>query len=203
MKKSLQLVIISVLLLQAVKAQDHNTTAFKRFGFRAGTNFSHINFAKGSPPPAVPVPTSRGTGITFGFLMQVPLSGSFSIQPEYLFSQMGGKVKSSDIEYKLTYFSMPVFLKYQASKKFALLAGPQFDMLVSAKKIVGGISTNITHDTEERSIGATAGIEYQITELLSLCARYMSGLNNIGIGQRSNVQEFKYELVQLTVCVKF
>ncbi len=203
MKKNLQLVIVLVLLLQAIKAQDNNTAAFKRFGFRAGTNFSHINFAKGSPPPTVPVPTSWGTGITFGFFMQVPLSGSLSIQPEYLFSQMGGKVKTSTINYKLNYFSMPVFLKYQASKKLALLAGPQFDMLVSAKKIVSGSSTNITHDTEERSIGATAEIEYQITGPLSLCARYMSGLNNIGIGQRSNVQEFKYELAQLTVSVKF
>ena len=203
MKKSVQLVIISVLFLQAVKAQDDNTAAFKRFGFRAGTNFSHINFAKGSPPPAVPIPTSWEAGITFGFLMQVPLSSSFSIQPEYLFSQMGGKVKSSNIAYKLTYFSMPVFLKYQASKKFALLAGPQFDMLVSAKKIDNGISTNITHDTEERSIGAAAEIEYQITGPLSLCERYMSGLNHIGFGQRSNVQEFKYELAQLTLCIKF
>lgn len=203
MKKSLPLVIVSVLLLQAVKAQDNNTAAFKRFGFKIGTNISHINFAKGSPPPTIPVPTSWEAGITFGFLMQVPLSGSLSIQPEYLFSQMGGNVKSSGVDYKLNYFSMPIFLRYKASKKFALLAGPQFDILVSAKKIASGSSTNITHDTEERSIGATAGIEYQIIEPLSLCARYMSGLNNIGFGQRSNVQEFKYELVQFTVCVKF
>lgn len=203
MKRVLPLLFISILILNTAEAQVSDKSDFKRFGFRAGANFSHINFAKGSPPPTVPINTTWGAGITFGFLLLVPLSEKFFIQPEYMFSQMGGEVKSSKTVYKLNYFSMPVFLKYQLNERFSLMTGPQFDVLLNSKMKVNGSSTDITHDTEERSIGAVAGIEFQIIESLSLCARYMQGLNHIGLGQRSNVQEFKYEMTQMTACVKF
>ncbi|MBC7888141.1 MAG: PorT family protein [Ferruginibacter sp.] len=203
MKKSLSFIILTFFILQAASAQDKNKPAFKRFGFRAGANYSHINFAKGNPPPTFPIETSWGTGINVGFLISVPVTGRLSIQPEYLFSQMNGEIKSSETVYHFNYLSMPVFFKYQVHKKFSVLAGPQFDILISAKKKVKGSSTNITHDTEERSLAATAGIEYQITDCFSLFARYMHGFNHIGIGQRSDIQEFKYEMAQLTACVRF
>lgn len=203
MKKSLSLLIVLFLLLQVLTAQNNDKPVFKRFGFRAGINFSHINFSRGSPPPVDPIETSWNTGINLGFLIMVPLSEKLFIQPEYLYSQMGGKVKSSNTIYKLNYFSMPVFLKYQLHEKFFLLAGPQFDLLLNAKKTVNGTSSDITHDTEERSLAITAGIEFRLIKSLSVCARYMHGLNHIGIGQRSDIQEFKYEMLQLIICVRF
>jgi Outer membrane protein beta-barrel domain len=201
MKKNLSLLIVLFFILQAVTAQVNNEPDFKKFGFRAGVNFSHINFAKGVPP--VPIETSWGAGINFGFLVLVHVAGDLFFQPEYAYSQMGSEAKSSHTVYKLNYFSMPLFLKYQLHEKFFLMAGPQFDLLINAKKSVNGSSANITHDTEERSLAATAGIEYEIIESFSVCARYMHGLNHIGLGQRSDIQEFKYEMVQLTACVKF
>ncbi|MEP7143931.1 MAG: porin family protein [Ferruginibacter sp.] len=203
MKKRLSLLMVLVLMLQAITAQDYYDPEFKRFGIKAGVNFSHINFAKGVPPPVVPIETSWGAGINIGFLMLVHITGDLYFQPEYAYSQMSGQVKSSNTVYKLNYFSIPIFLKYQLQEKIFLVAGPQFDLLVNAKKSVNGISANITHDTEERSVAVTAGIEYQLTETFSVVARYMHGLNHIGLGQRSDIQEFKYEMVQLMVCVKF
>ena len=200
MKKILALLTISFLILPALTAQDIEP-GYKRFGIRAGVNFSHINFAKGVPP--VPLETSWGAGINFGFLMLVNITGDLYFQPEYAYSQMGGQVKSSNTVYKLNYFSMPLFLKYQLHEKFSFMAGPQFDLLINAKKKVNGSSTNITHDTEERSLAATAGIEYQLIESFSVSARYMYGINHIGLGQRSDIQEFKYEMVQLMACIKF
>jgi hypothetical protein len=201
MRKSLSLLIVFLFILQALTAQNNDESEFKRFGFKAGANFSHINFARGSPPVAIE--TTWNTGINFGFLILVPLNDRFFIQPEYLYSQMGGKEKNSNTVYKFNYFSMPVFLKYQLLEKLSLLAGPQFDLLLHVKKTINGSSSDITHDTEERSLALTAGIEYQLIQSLSVCARYMHGLNHIGIGQRSDIQEFKYEMLQLTVCVKF
>lgn len=203
MKNSFSLLIISILILETVTGQDNGEPAFKKFGFRAGTNFSHINFAKGVPPPTVPISTNWGAGIAFGFLMQVHISGDLSVQPEYLYSQMGSEIKSTGTVYRLNYFSLPVLLKYQMHEKFSLLAGPQFDLLINAKKTVNGSSTNITHDTEERSLAVAAGMEFQLLPSLSVCARYMHGLNHIGIGQRSDIQEFKFEMLQVTACVRF
>lgn len=201
MKKHLPFLIISFFSIQTVTAQFDTKPMVKRFGFRAGANFSHMNFAKGSPP--LSTETSWGGRITFGFIMALPVTGRLSFQPEYLYSQMGSKIKDSDTAYKLNYLSLPVFLKFDLSEKLSFLAGPQFDILINAKRTENNNSSNITHDTEERSLGITAGIEYEIIESLALCARYMNGFNHIGIGQRSDTKEFKYESVQLSACIKF
>ena len=201
MMKKLSLLIISFVIVQAAMAQDNQNPALKRFGFRAGANFSHMNFSKGVPPS--PTIASWGIGINFGFVMLLPISERLSFQPEYLYSQMGGNVKNSDTAYKLNYISLPLFLKFELDENIFLMAGPQFDILINAKRTAGGNLTNITHDTEERSIGATAGIEYFIFKSFSVTARYMQGFNHIGIGQRSNVQEYKFEMLQLSACIKF
>ena len=98
---------------------------------------------------------------------------------------------------------MPLLLNYQVSHRLALLAGPQLDMLIDARSADHGTTTGITHDTEERSIGITGGLEVSIYGPLFLSARYLQGLNHIGIGQRSNTKEFKYQAVQLTAGVRF
>ncbi|MCW3118434.1 MAG: hypothetical protein JWM28_2516 [Chitinophagaceae bacterium] len=203
MRKCLLFIVIVFFNLQYLSAQDPEKPTFKRFGFMAGVNFSHMNFNKGVPPPPVPVKTTWKTGVFFGFLLQVPVTGNLSVQPEYLFSQLGGENKDSKVIYKLNYFSMPVLLKYQFTPKIAAMAGPQLDLLINAKKDSSGSSDNITHDTEERSFGLAIGLEFQILKDLGINARYMHGLNHVGIGQRSDVKEFKYELLQVSACIHF
>jgi len=76
-------------------------------------------------------------------------------------------------------------------------------LLINAKKKAGDTYSGITHDTEERNFGITAGFEYKVIDDISLNARYLSGLSHIGIGQRSNVKEFKIEQFQLTTGISF
>src|SRR6476659_10956334 len=101
MNKCWPIFIFFGLTLHVAKAQVYSEPEFKRFGFRAGVNFSHMNFAKGVPP--VPIETSWHTGINFGFVMVVPIAENLYFQPEYAYSQMGGEVKSADTVYKLNY----------------------------------------------------------------------------------------------------
>ena len=115
---------------------------------------------------------------------------------------MKSKVKGSDTSYKLNYLSLPLFLKLQLHDKIYVLAGPQFDILINAKRSTNGSTGNITHDTEERSISGVAGIEYDIINSLSLSARDFYGFNHIGLGQRSDIQEFKFSMLQVSACVK-
>ncbi|MES1216719.1 MAG: porin family protein [Bacteroidota bacterium] len=187
MKKKFQLLLLIVCTAQYLSAQENEKPVFKKFGFVAGVNFSHMNFNKGVPPPPVPVSTNWRPGLFFGFLLQVQLANNLSLQPEYLYSQLGGEIKSSKTVYKLNYLSMPVLLKYQVSSRIAAMAGPQFDLLINAKKDSSGNSYNITHDTEERNFGLAFGME----------------INHVGIGQRSDVREFKYEDLQVSACIRF
>ena len=173
------------------------------FGFKAGINVNNMNFNKGYPTPEIPIKSSWNPGFVLGLLMEVPLNESFYIQPEYLYLQLGSEQKESGITYSMSYLSLPLLLKYMISDKLAFLGGPQFDLLIKAKQDGSTEDSNITHDTEERSISATAGVEFNIIKNFSLSAGYMHGINHIGIGQRSAVKEFKYESVNLAGSIKF
>lgn len=173
------------------------------FGLRLGPNSSNTNFNQGEPKPAVPVETSWQTGFLVGALVQVDLTKKLALQQEYLLVQQGGAIRSTDTQYRLRYLSLPLLLKYRVVPRLALVAGPQFDLLLDAAVKANGQTTDITHDTEERGLGATAGLELQLWRSLRLSARYLQGLNHVGIGQRSAVQEFRWQSVQVAAEVRF
>ncbi|GAC1587744.1 MAG: hypothetical protein NVS3B8_01780 [Chitinophagaceae bacterium] len=162
-----------------------------------------MNFNKGEPPPAVKIDPSWKPGFIAGFSMRVPIDSKWLLQPEYNFIQRNGADKSIAIAYQLDYLSLPVLLHYKVCRLFSIYAGPQGELLIHATSASKGIKTNITHDTEERSLAAIAGVEINIIKSLFISARYMQGFNHIGIGQRSNVKEFKYQSVNLTAGVRF
>ncbi|WP_188814902.1 porin family protein [Hymenobacter cavernae] len=184
--------------------QQAGTKPAVRFGAKLGLNVSNTNFNRGFPKPATSIETTWKPGAVVGLFVQVPFSQKLSLQQEYLFSQMGGKVKSTGTEYRFNYLSLPVLLKYSLTPRFGIALGPQFDLLLQAKQKINGASTTITHDTEERSISATAGAEFYVLDNLSLNLRYLYGLNHVGLSQRSgNPTEFKYEMAQLSATVTF
>ncbi|MGI4744151.1 MAG: outer membrane beta-barrel protein [Janthinobacterium lividum] len=173
------------------------------FGAKLGVNYSNTNFNQGSPKPVVPVATTWKTGFAGGFWVRLPVHGKFAVQQEYLFSQLSGEISNGGPRYTLRYLSLPLLLRYALVPRVALVAGPQFDLLINSQQDSSGQKTTITHDTEERGIGATAGVEVSLLPNFSLNARYLQGLNHIGIGQRSTVQEFKFQSVQVTLDARF
>lgn len=195
--------VLFVVFSETLSAQESTNPAFKRFGFQAGVNVAAMDFNLGSPAPAEHEKLSWKAGITFGFLLRVPLAKNLSLQPEYTFTQRNGEDKSSGKSYTINYFSLPVLLNYSISSVFSIIAGPQAEILIRAQSTANGEKTNITHDVEERSIGIATGLEVQLKKRFFLSARYLQGLNHIGIDQRSDVKEFKYEVVTATAGIRF
>lgn len=159
-------------------------------GIRIGASYTNFNFNAGYPPPPRTVTSKAKAGISAGALINVSLTDYLSLQPEFSFLSSSSTRNDSMITYHFSYLSFPVLLKYEIIKRLHLLGGGQFDLLIQAQK-KPGTPTNITHDVEERSIGITAGAEYFFQPQMSFTLRYIHGLNHIGIGQRSNVQEYK------------
>jgi hypothetical protein len=187
--------------LRSVAQSDDNS--FKKFQIVGGVSAANMNFNKGVPAPAAPISASWKTGFTFGVIINFNLADNLLLQPGYYFSQRNGTDKSTGTDYSMNYLSLPVLLSYNISPAIAFAAGPQVELLISAKNKINGVSTNITHDTEERSIGLTAGIDLKPFHSFLISARYMQGLNHIGIGQRSNIKEFKFEVVNLMLGFAF
>lgn len=173
------------------------------FGFKAGVSVSNMNFNKGYPAPAEHIDASWKTGFVLGFVMDVPVYRNLRVQPEYLYLQTNGENRANGAAYSFSYLSLPVLFKYPLVGRISLMAGPQFDLLIKADERLDGNNSVITHDTEERSIAAVAGMDFSLNSLLSLNARYLHGFNHIGLGQRSNVTEFKFETIQLSALLKF
>ncbi len=187
--------------LRSVAQSDDNS--FKKFEIVAGLNAANMNFNKGVPAPVAPISASWKTGFTIGVMINFSLADNILLQPGYLFSQRNGSDKSTGTNYSMNYLSLPVLLSYEISPTIAVAAGPQVEILISAKNKINGVTNNITHDTEERSIGLTAGIDFKPFHSFLISARYMHGLNHIGIGQRSNIKEFKFEVVNLMLGFAF
>jgi hypothetical protein len=192
-----------IICVEKLNAQVQEDPPFKRFSFQAGINISNMNFNMGEPPPATPVAASWKTGINIGLALYIPLAEKLFLQPEYFYTQRRGADGSLGIDYDADYLSLPVLLNYKLSSRFSLIAGPQVELLINAKSIYQGVSTNISHDVEERSIGITGGFEVEIIRSFFLSASYFQGLNHIGIGQRSEVKEFKYQVVNITAGIRF
>lgn len=172
------------------------------WGAKVGLTYANTNFNQGSPPPPAPIATTWRPGFAAGLWVRVALPHRLAVQQEYVFAQLSGEITGGP-RYTLRYLSLPLLLRYGLLPRLTVLAGPQFDLLIQAQQAAGGQTTDITHDTEERGVGATAGLEVALGSRLALGARYLQGLNHIGIGQRSAVQEFRFQAVQLSADVRF
>lgn len=200
--KHIKLVFLFLITTILTFGQDvtNADAVFHRFGTRIGANVSHINFAKGAPPSDIR--TTWEPGVVVGVYIAVPLTKKLSLQPEYLFSQMNSAIDENDFLFKLSYLSMPIFLKYKVTQKLVLMAGPQFDLLINARSNSNS-KQDLTHDIEERNIAATIGMEFALWKTLAIGGRYMHGINHIAFRQSGVVREFKFEMVQISGSFSF
>ncbi|MBC6606931.1 PorT family protein [Hymenobacter sp. BT188] len=191
----------------AAQEQPAQRTPFRNkvvyFGASVGGNLSAMNFNKGYPRPAAPVENQWKPGFTAGLLIGIRLNEKFALQQDYLWTRMQSKETSSATAYVFDYLSLPVLIQYTVFPRVSLLAGPQFDLLIQAKKRVNGQTVTTTRDTEERSIGATAGVGVRLLNTLSFSARYIHGMNHIGLRESAGLQEFKFQSVQVSVVAIF
>jgi hypothetical protein len=168
------------------------------FGIRAGISLSNMNFNKGYKSNAAYINSTWKEGYFAGAAILIPLPKRFSLTQEYVFSRTRGQHSQSEKLYTLDYLSIPLLISYSINQKLSIQTGPQFELLISGKEDLGGKIKDITKLTEERSVGWVLGLQYSVMSRLLLEARFMYGLNAIGINQRNARQEFKYELFQIS-----
>ena len=155
----------------------------QQFGIKGGMNVSTIS-DEGFDD------TKSKVGYYAGVFMNVPVSESFSIQPEVLYNNLGSKVSYtvSGTTYSSTlnldYVAVPVMFQYKATPQFYLEAGPEFGFLVNAKqKFDNGSSSIVTEldkeDFNSFNMGIGLGLGFDISKNVGLNARYVAGFSDV------------------------
>ncbi|NNJ89876.1 MAG: PorT family protein [Eudoraea sp.] len=131
------------------------------FGVKAGANFSNLKISfdsEGASPDGA-------TSIFVGGLLDVGLSDKVHFQPEIQYSIEGAK--DGDV----TYFNVPLMLKYYLIEGLNVQAGPQLGLLVDAE---GG-----TEGLKSSNFALNFGAAYELVGGFFVDARYNLGLSNI------------------------
>jgi hypothetical protein len=179
-----------------ITSQAQNTTSKKlTWGYKIGINGSNLRVKDAAD-------YNWKTGLATGLFFNIKLTDKLSLQPEALYSSMGARnVINSSGSLRLNYFSLPVMAKYKIHKGFAVIAGPQMDMLIQAKtKSSSNSFTKVTDNYNESSFILTGGAEFWPVHCLGFSARYMYGLNDVVAGSGA---ELKNQGVQVMAAVKF
>ena len=166
-------------------------------GLKAGANITNFNGGNFDAVKKKAIVGFHGGGwLNFSL-------GALSLQPELLISTQGARIDSvnGSYDWKLTYASVPVMLKYRSAGGFYLEAGPQF-------------SFKLNEDIEDKTIkdfakgldlSAGAGLGFQTKGGFGIGGRYLVGLSKVGNFEPSEGQgidpDFKNSVIQVGVSV--
>ncbi|OAD91291.1 hypothetical protein A7A78_12615 [Aequorivita soesokkakensis] len=167
MKKLLLFIAVTVLSFTAAQSQEF------RLGAKAGLNVASL----GGDSYGVGSLGSR-TSFHIGGLVEIPLMGKFSVQPELLFSSEGSNwtFTGLDDNLKLDYVRVPVLAKFYIIEGLSAEAGPVFGVLVNAKNDDGDdIKENFKTFDAAFGIGAS----YRLDMGVFFSLRYNKGLLNV------------------------
>jgi hypothetical protein len=197
--KKLSIFVLLALTISTISMAQTNTAAKKfNWGYKIGFNTSNIRIE------------NRGdadwkTGLVTGLFFTVKAGEKLSIQPELLYSSMGGRnviaLESNNTSLRLNYFSIPVLAKYRIAKNWNVVVGPQVDVLIQAKsKNNSSQFDNLTNDFKESSFNATAGAELTAWRAAAFTVRYIYGFTNVA---DFGPNEMKNQGIQVSAAFKF
>lgn len=144
------------------------------FGVKAGVNFSNFSVDEGS--------TDGRTGFYVGALVDLPISETFHVQPEVLFSQEGADDAS------LSYIRIPIMAKYYVMEGLSLLAGPSIAFKVAAE------NDFMDEATKSMDIGVGIGAAYEFPMGLFVDARYNLGVSNISEFDGGDIKNTNFQI---------
>jgi len=167
---------------------------------KGGGHMVNMNFNKGHSGLNSSLEAIWKSGFLLGGF---PLSNCIYLTQEYLISRVRGRYQPYGADYILDYIALPVLVQIQVRPKLRLATGPQLELLLQGIERNNGKAIKITQLTEERSIGAIVDVNYRHSERLGVNGRFMHGLNHIGLYQRADRREFKFEQVQISIAFGF
>ncbi|MGE5106442.1 MAG: porin family protein [Sphingobacteriales bacterium] len=158
-------VILSVLLVAAIAIANAQQV---QFGIKAGVNVASWTGSDADN-------SKSKIGFNAGALVNIPVSGGFSVQPELMYSGQGAKEEGTDSKANLDYLNIPVMAKYTFTGGFFAETGPQIGFLLSAK--VDGVDLKDQFKSTDFAWGL--GVGYQSSVGIGGGVRYNYGFSKL------------------------
>ncbi|TVP44760.1 MAG: porin family protein [Mongoliibacter sp.] len=162
MKKLLlvSLVFLSMMAFQESQAQ---------FGLRSGINVSNFNgFSFDSR-------VAFRAGLFYG----IEVMENVKVEPGLYFSQKGVQKNTDAISDRLSYFDIPVVVRYGITDKFNVFAGPQASVLAARRyENPDGVSRNRS-TIKGYDLAAVLGAFYELYDGLGVQVGYDLGLTSL------------------------
>jgi outer membrane immunogenic protein len=177
--KRLLFVGILISVLSSVQAQGPGT-----FGVSAGINVSNMSIKS----EGISLSLTSRVGFKGYIFYDLPLGGSFSLENELGYDQMGAKLSSQGEEFSSTvnYLTLSILPKYNVQGTgLSFFAGPSLGFLMSANSTANGTSTDDKDSYNSIDLFGVIGTSYFLPMGFGLTARYMGGLTNIAKGTTS------------------
>ncbi|SDD41001.1 Opacity protein [Mucilaginibacter pineti] len=187
-----KLILIALVLVSTQSFSQSLLQKFE-FGLKGGVNVSNFTNAN--------FPTDPLIGFNAGATVAFKFTDNFMVQEDFLFSTGGAKIKGGKLgtqDLKLSYFSVPIVLKYRTNSGFYAEAGAQAAFKV--KEDVGGL-TDIKF-AKKYDVGAVGGIGYQSKIGLGIGARYVYGIQKV-FDSNTLVNDFKNNTIQANIFYVF
>ena len=151
--------------------------------------------------------TEARVGLVVGPEFEYTLSNRFSLAAGLNYSQQGSELKDADVTFKMDYLTIPIVANVYLFKGFALKAGVQPGINLSAKLDANGKKVDIDDDmVKSFELGVPVGLSYEFRNFV-LDARYTLGLTKIFDEKKFNQKDFDLDSknlgFQLTLGYKF
>ena len=177
MKKILLFTVLALFALTSVHSQEF------RMGAKAGLNVASLG---GDSYYGGLGSLGSRTSFHIGGLVEIPLMGKFSLQPELLYSSEGSDWSFGTLgeDTKLDFIRVPVLAKFYIIEGLSAEAGPVFGVLVNAEGTYYDNNGDIVSgDAKDyyRSFDAQFGIgaSYRLNMGVFFSLRYNKGLLNV------------------------
>ncbi|MBV4356461.1 OmpA family protein [Pinibacter aurantiacus] len=183
MKKKLLLLLSSVCVFSFM-SQAQKTGRYTVYGgVLGGGNYSHYFFCDKQSDFDNAYRFGWNAGLYFG----VPVTKTFSIEPQVMFNRVGGQFLYKDKlanpandDLRADYISVPVLFKFNIGRNFDVFAGPQFDFLMKAREVNSG--ADVKEYMKSTDIAATGGFEVFPRNRVTFYGRYYRGFQNVADG---------------------
>ena len=162
------------------------------FGLKAGMNISTIGGDSENASPKI--------GMHAGFFSSLILSEKFSIRPEIVISNQGSRdSENSETRSSYWYLNAPFIIRYQEESPVFFDLGIQVGTIISANFKEDGEKENVTSQLENFDLSVSAGIGYDISETISIEARYNHGLTNTSRNPEFEGDTFPNRVLQFSL----